>query len=123
MPHRLTHSDFTSPVISVVGAAEIDETSNTDSGSRLVGSPQYGSARAHLKSDAVEGAAAKNRSKGACHSLILNKAAPSTTGIDQSSSIEPVSDLTIVGRCVLQQLRVLRRDVMIQSPGDLRLGA
>ena len=114
---------FSSPVISVVRATEIDETSDSDFRPDLVTGSQYGSAGTHLESDAIEGVVAENRSKRPRYPLVFDEAAAPATRIDQTTGIEGISGLAIVGQRVLQQQRVLVPDVMIQSPRDLCLCA
>jgi len=94
---------FASLVISIVRPTEIDKTSDTDFRPDLVGGFQHGSAGAHLKSDAIQGIVAEHRNKRARHSLVFYKTAASTARIDQTSRIEGVSRLSVIGRRVLQQ--------------------
>src|SRR6266849_3725322 len=94
---------FTSFIISVVRATEIDKTSNTDFRPDLVGGFQHGFAGAHLKSDAIERIVAEDRSERARYALVLDKTAAPTARIDQPPRIEGVSRLAIIGQRILQQ--------------------
>ena len=94
---------FTSFVISIVRATEINETRNTDFRSDLIGGSEQDSSRAYLKSKAIKGIVAEHRRKRACDSLVLNKTAPPTTGIDQASGIEGVSHFAIISQGILEQ--------------------
>src|ERR1700721_1767079 len=91
-----------SSVIAVVGATESDEASDDDFRPSLVSRFHYGSAGARLKADAIKGIVTENRSERAGHSLVFDKAATSTTWVDEASGVESVSDLPIVGQRILQ---------------------
>src|SRR5207253_5126005 len=66
---------------------------------------------------------AEHRSKRARHPLVFNKTAASTSRIDQTSRIEGVSCLAIIGQSILQQQRVLAPDLMVQSSRSFGLCA